>query len=118
MSFKHDDLYSRAWECEYEKPIFNGEKKNATPPSSPEIPVQPDLSSEEMRNTLGTAHECSPEIFPQTEELCDVTNTYSEVEPDVETSSEQPNSSPTYPLSSIYNLRHNPKPTCKNDYRK
>ena len=44
-----------------------------------------------MRNTPEAAHECSPEIFPQMEEKCDVTNTYSDMEPDVETSSEQPN---------------------------
>ena len=27
VSLKHDDLYVRAWECEYEKPNFDAEKK-------------------------------------------------------------------------------------------
>ena len=40
-----------------------------------------------MRKTPGTAHECSPEIFLQMEELYDVTDTYLDIEPDVETSS-------------------------------
>ena len=68
-----------------------------------------------MKNTPGTAHECSPGIFPPTEELCDVTGTY--LLPDVEISSEQPISSPTNPRRSKYNLRHNPKPNCIDDYR-
>ena len=63
VSVKHDDLYARAWDCEYEKPIFDVKNNNATPPNSPEIPVQLDSSTEEMRNTAGTAHECSPKIF-------------------------------------------------------
>ena len=89
VSLKHDDLYARPWECEYEKPIFDTENNNATPPNSLEVPVQSDIPTGEMRNTPRTAHECSPEIFPQTDELSDVTNTYSDMEPDVETSSQQ-----------------------------
>ena len=57
VSLKHDDLFARAWECEYEKPIFDAENKNATPPNSSEIPVQWDLSTEETR--------VFPGIFPQ-----------------------------------------------------
>ena len=117
MSLKHDDLYARAWECEYEQPIIDAEIFNATPPNSTEIPVQVDVSTEEMRNTPGTAQEFSPEIFPPTEQICDVTDSYPDMEPDVETSSEQPNHSPTNPRSSKYNLRHNPKPKCNDDYR-
>ena len=50
-----------------------------------------------MRNTPGATHECSPEIFPQTDEVSDVTDTYPHMEPDVESSSEQPENSPTNP---------------------
>ena len=117
MTLKHEDLYARAWECDYEQPIFDAEIKNVTPPNSTEILVQSDISTEEIRNTPGTAHECSPEIFLQMEELCDVTDTYPDMEPDVETSSEKPNSSPTNHRSSKYNLCHNPKPNCNDDYR-
>ena len=117
VSLKHDDLYARAWEYDYEQPNFDAEKNNATPPNSHENPGQSDFSTEGMRNTPRIAHECSPEFFPQTEELGDVTDTYPDMEPDVELSSEQLNSSPTKPRSSKYSLRHNPKPNCIDDYR-
>ena len=97
VSLKHDDFYARAWECEYEQPIFDAENINATPPNSTETPVQSDLSTEEMRNTPGTTHDCSLESFPQTEELCYVTDTYPNMEPDVEICSEQPHSRRTNP---------------------
>ena len=70
-----------------------------------------------MRNTQGNTHECSPEILPPTDETSDVTNTYTQMEPDVGTSSEQQRNSPSKPRSSKYNLRHNPKPNCNDDYR-
>ena len=114
---KHDDFYARAWECEYEDSIFDAENNNATPPNSTDFPLQFDVSTEEMSNTPGTTHECSHAIFPQTQELCDVTGAYRDMEPGVETSSEQPSSNPTNPRSSKNNLRHNPKPICNDDYR-
>ena len=117
MSLQHDDLYARAWEYDYDQTIFDAENNNATPPNSQEIPVQSDFSTEEMRKTPGTTHECSPEIFRQTDELSDVTDTYPHMEPDVESNTEQPESSPNNPRSSKYNLRHNPKPNCNDDYR-
>ena len=80
--------------------------------------MQSDVSPEEMRTTPGTAQERSPGNFlPQTEELRDVKDTYPDMEPDVEISSEQPNSSPTNPCSSKNNLRYNPKLNCNDDYR-
>ena len=113
----HDDLYARAWEYDCEQPIFDAENDNAVPPNQREIPVQSDFSTEEMRNTQGNTHECSPEILPPTDETSDVTGTYTHMEPDVGTSSEQQRNSPSNPRSSKYNLRHNPKPNCNDDYR-
>ena len=110
VSLKHDHLYARAWKGDYEKPIFDAENNNATPPISPKFPAQSGLSTEEKQNKPGIVHECSPEFFPQTEQLCDVTDTYPYTEPDVETSSEQPNNSPTSTCSSKYNTRHETKP--------
>ena len=117
VSLNHDDLYARAWEYDYEQPFFDTGNNNAAPPKSQEIPVQSDFSLEEMRNTPGTSQECSPEIFPQTAEVNDVTDTYPLTEPNVEPSSEQPENSPTNPRSSKYILPHNPKPNCNHDYR-
>ena len=112
VSLKHDDLYARAWECEYEQPIFDTQNNTALPPNSPDVPVQSDLLPEEMRNTPRTAHECFPGFLPQPEELCDVTDTYPDMEPDVKTSSEQLNNSPTnHPpppvLNTIYVITRN-----------
>ena len=70
-----------------------------------------------MRSTPETTHECSPEIFPQTAEVNDVTDTYPLMEPNVEPSSDQPENSTTNPRSSKYKLRHNAKPICNDDYR-
>ena len=115
MSLNHDDLYARAWKYDYEQPIFDSENNNAAPPNPQEIPIQ--FSMEEMRNTPGATYECSSEIFPQTDKIGDATDTYPHIKPDVESSSEQPGSSPTKPRSSKYNLRHNPKPNCNDDCR-
>ena len=43
VSLNHDDLYARAWECDYEQPIFDAENDNATPSNLQEIPVQSDF---------------------------------------------------------------------------
>ena len=64
VSLNHDDLYARAWECDYEQPFFDAENDNAVPPNLQEIPLQFDFSPEEMRNAPGNPHVCSPEIFP------------------------------------------------------
>ena len=56
-------------------------------------------------------------FFPKTEDLCDVTDTYSYMEPDVETTSQQLNPSPINSRISKYNLRHNSKPNCIDNYR-
>ena len=117
VRLKHDGLYARTWVCEYEKPICDAEDNNAMSPISSETPTQSDVSIEEMRNTPRTAQECSPEIFPHPEHLCDVTSTYPDIEPDLVISWEQPNKSPTKTSSSRYNLRHNTEPDCNDDNR-
>ena len=91
--------------------------KNAALPNPHKIQVQKFISTWKMRNTPETAHKCSPEIFPQTDGVSDVTDTYPHMEPDVEPSSEQPESSLTHPRSSKYNLRQNAKPNCNDEYR-
>ena len=117
VSLNHDDLYARAWEYDFEQPIFDAENDNEAPPNQREIPVQSDFSTKETRNTPGYPHVCSPEIFRNTDELGDLTDTCPHMEPDADTNSEQPQNSPTNPRSSKYNLRHNPKPNCNDDYR-
>ena len=36
---KHDDLFARAWECEYDKPIFDSDSDNVVSLNSPEVTV-------------------------------------------------------------------------------
>ena len=117
VSLNLDDLYARAWEYDFEEPFFDAENDNAAPRNLQENPLQSDFSTEEMLNTPGNIHVSSPEIFPCTGEVSDVTDTCPHMEPDAEPSSEQPENSPTNPRSSKYNLRHNPKPNCNDDYR-
>ena len=117
VSINHDDLYARAWEHHYEQQIFDDGNNGATQSDPHEIPIQSDLSTGELRNAPGTTHECSPEIFPPTDETSDVADTYTHVEPDVGTCSEQQGKSPSNPRSSKYNLRHKPRPNCNDDYR-
>ena len=59
---KHDDLYARAWECEYDEPIFDSNYNNLATPSSPEITIRSEQVADEISNTLGTI----PESFPRT----------------------------------------------------
>ena len=94
VSLHHDDLYARAWEYAFEQPIFDAENDKAAPPNLQEIPVQFDYSTVEMRNTPGNPHVCSPEIFPCTDEVSDVTDMCPHMEPDVESSPDQPQNSP------------------------
>ena len=117
VSLNHDDLYARAWEYDFDQPIFDAENDNEAPTNVQEIPIQSDYSTEKLRSTPRNPQVCSPEIFPNTDELGDVTDTYPHMEPDAGTSSEQPQNSPTNPRSSKYNLRHNPKPNCNDDCR-
>ena len=117
MSLHQDDLYAGAWEYDFEQAIFDAENDKAAPPNLQETPLQSDYSTQERRNTPGNPHVCSTEIFPSTDEVSDVTDTCPHMEPDVESSSEQPGNSPTNPRCSKYNLRYNPKPNCNDDYR-
>ena len=70
-----------------------------------------------MRNTPGTIRENSPEVIPQTDRSCDGTDADHFMQPDADTSVEQPDPMPTKRRSSKYCLRHNSKPNCDDDYR-
>ena len=59
---KHDDLYARAWECENDKPICDSDYKNLVTPNSTEIRVRSEEAADEMRSTLRTIRENSPEL--------------------------------------------------------
>ena len=59
----------------------------------------------------------SPEFIPQPNSPYDGMDTDYDMQPDVDASVEQLDSTPTNPRSSEYDLRQNPKPSCNDDYR-
>ena len=113
----HDDLYARAWECEYEEPIFDSDHSNLAVPSPPEITVRSEQTADEIRNNPGITPQNSPEIFPQPDESYEGRDVDRDTQLDADTSVEQLDPMPTNPRSSKYVLRHNPKPNCNDDYR-
>ena len=114
---KHGDLYARAWECEYDKPIFDSDRDNLVSPNSPEVTVRSGEVADETRSTPGTIEEDSSNISPRVHEIDDGANTDHHIQPDADNSVEQIHPTPTNPRSSKYDLRHNPRPNCNDDYR-
>ena len=47
----HDDLYARAWECEYDEPIFDSDYNNLATPRPPEITLRSEEAADETRST-------------------------------------------------------------------
>ena len=61
---KHDDLYARAWECEYDKPMIDSDRKKMVIPNSPEVSVRPEEAADKTSSTPGTIQGVSSEIPP------------------------------------------------------
>ena len=114
---KHDDLYARAWECEYDKPIFDSDRDNLVSPISPEVTVRSREAPEERRSTPGTIQADSSDNLPHAVQTDDGTDTDHHMQPDADNSVEQTDPTLTNPRSSKYDLRHNPRPNCNDDYR-
>ena len=100
VTIKHDDLYARAWECEYDKPIIDSDYKNLVTPNSPEITMRFEEAADGMGGTPETIRESSPENIPQTCRSYDGTDTDHYLRPDADTSVEEPDPMPTNPRSS------------------
>ena len=114
---KHDDLYARAWECEYDKPIFASGRDNLVSPNSPKVTVRSGKAADETRSTPVTIQADFSDILPHAVEIDDGTDTDHHMQPDADNSAEQIDQTPTNPRSSKYDLRHNPWPNCNNVYR-
>ena len=113
---KHDDVYARAWESDYETPIFDNGQHEPDKKNSPEITVRHDLPNDETCTILGNLQEDSPEIHPHRDKIGDGTDTDQHMEPDAETNSEQQSPANINPRCTKYDLRHNPKPKCNDGY--
>ena len=114
---RHDDLYARAWESEYETSIFDNDQHEPDSGNSPEVAVRHDLPNDETCSIPGTIQEDSPEILPHTDETGDGTYTEHYMEPDAEVDVEPLSPTNTNPRSTKFDLRHKLKPNCNDDYR-
>ena len=83
---KHEDLYARAWECEYDETLSDSEYNNLTTPSPPEITIRSQQAGDEKRSTPGTIPGNSPEIIPQPDRPYYGTDTDHDIQPDADTS--------------------------------
>ena len=114
---KHDDLYARAWECEYDKPIFDSDRDNLVSPNSHEVTVRSGEAADQTRSTPGLIQADSSDILPHALEIDDGTDRDHHMQPDADNSVEQIDPTPTNPRSSKNDLCHNPRPNCNDDYR-
>ena len=117
VTIKHDHLYARAWECEYDKPIFDSDRDNLVSPNSPEMTVRSGEAADETRSTPGVIQEDPSNILPHADELDDRADTDHYMQPDADNSVERIDPTRTNPRSSKYILRHNPRPNCNDGYR-
>ena len=97
---KHDDLYARAWKCEYDEPIFDGDDNILETPNSPENTIRSEQVADEMKSTPGTIPGNSPEIIPQPDRSYDGMDTDYDMQPDADAIVEQLDPTPTNPRSS------------------
>ena len=70
-----------------------------------------------MRSTPGTIQADSSDILPYSVQIDNGTDTDHHMQPDADNSVEQIDPTPANPRSSKYDLRHNPRPNCNDDYR-
>ena len=113
----HDDLYARAWECEYDEPVFDSDYNNLASTSAPEITIRSEQAADEMKSTAGIIREKSPGDTPQPDGAYDERNVDHDTQLDADTSVEHLDPMPTNPRSSKNDLRHNAKPNCNDDHR-
>ena len=110
-------MYARAWDSQYETPIFDKRQDKPKDDNSPELTVRQDLPNDEICTIPGNIQEDSPEILPHTDEIGDGTDTVHYMESDAETILEQLSPTDVNPGSKGYDLRHNLQPKCIDDYR-
>ena len=95
--FTHDDLYARAWKCEYDEPIFDSDYNNLAPLSPPESIIRSEQTADEMRSTPGIIPGISPGNTPQPDGSCDGRNVDHDTHPDADMSVDQLDFTPANP---------------------
>ena len=70
------------------------------------------------RRALQEQYNRTPQISPpRADEIDDGADTDHHIQPDADNRVEQIDPTPTNPRSSKYDLRHNPRPNCNDEYR-
>ena len=95
----HDDLYARAWEREYDEPIFDSDYNNLATTRPPEITIRSEQAADEIGSTSGIIPGNSPQIVPQPDGSYDGSDVDHETQPDADTSVEQLDPTPTNPAA-------------------
>ena len=110
-------MYARAWEGEFDESIFDSDYNDLATPNQPEITIRSEQTPDETRNTPGITPGNSPESIPRSNGSYDGREVDRDTQPDADTSIEHVDPMPPNSRTSKYNLRHNPKPNCNDDYR-
>ena len=79
--------------------MFDSDYNILVTPISPEITVRFEKPADELKRTPATVRENSTEICPQTDRSSDGTDTDHYMQPDVDTSGEQRDPTPTNPVA-------------------
>ena len=95
-------MYARAWEAEYETPIFNNGRREPNIHNSSEIRMRHDLANEETCSNPGYILEGCPDLFPQTDEVVDGTDKDHNMEPGAEINSGQLSPTKANPRSNVH----------------
>ena len=86
---KPDDFHARAWECEYDEPIFHSDYNIMATPSSAGITIRSKQVADEVRSIPGTIPRISAEIIPQPDRSYDGMDMDYDIQPDGDASVEQ-----------------------------
>ena len=109
MILRRDDLYTRAWEREHGKPIFDNNQIEPDVPNSLTNTIQSDLVKDKTSTILGTIRKNCPEVVPQANGIHDGTDTDQDRSYTRDASLEHPNPDFTEPQNTNYNLRYDMK---------
>ena len=117
MIIIHDDLYARAWECDYQKPIFENDRGELDIPKSTEFTVQSNLLNDGSCTIPDTIQRTFPEVFPQTEGMHDGMDTDHDAKYTWETNLEDNNTNSIKPRDKKYDMGFNMKLNWNDDTR-
>ena len=114
---KYDYLYARTWECEFESPIFNSERDEPRIRNFSDFAVHSELLTDQCVRFQKSYEKILQKLYPTPTDFCGGTVTDHYMESDAGMGVEQPNLTYINPRSSKFDLGHNPKLTCNDDYR-